>query len=129
MTRVDYIAQPDSRTTLDAIEGILQGAGFETMDVAPAYFTSGAVNDLLPGSSVRGHDAYFCLAHDGMPRVPFHPKAFLFRNNQHDYVLTGSGNVSRSGLSKGVEAGLVVSASRVNPVEPTSSASMQALRT
>src|SRR5262249_54774999 len=83
----------------------------------------------LPASSVRVYDAHFCLAHGGLPRVPFHPKAFLLRSDQRDYALTGSGNVSRSGLSRGIEAGLVVSASRINEVELTSSASMQALRT
>jgi hypothetical protein len=166
MIRVDYIAQPASRTTLDAIEGIVQSPGIETMDVAAAYITSGGVNDLLtrtsatlggawsgvkkrwmtsfdycrtdpvaldalmsvPSSSVRVHDAHFCLDHGGMPKVPFHPKAFLVRSNQRDYVLAGSGNVSRSGLSRGFEAGLVIGVNRIGPTEPTSSAAIKALR-
>jgi HKD family nuclease len=166
MIQVDYIAQPASRTTLDAIERIAQSAGVETMDVAAAYITSGGVTDLVkrtsatlggawkdvkkrwitsfdycrtdpvalavllsvPSSSVRIHDAHFCLEHGGMPKVPFHPKAFLFRSNQRDYVLAGSGNVSRSGLSRGMEAGLVIDVNRIGPNEPTSSAAVNALR-
>lgn len=66
----------------------------------------------LPNSSVKIHEAQICLAHRGVPRVPFHPKAFLFRGNQIDHVLTGSGNISRSGLCRGFEAGLIIGADR-----------------
>jgi HKD family nuclease len=83
----------------------------------------------VPNSSIRIHDAAFCLAHSGAPKVPFHPKAFLIRTNQRDYVLAGSGNMSRSGLSRGVEAGLAVSISRVAPAEPTATAAIQAMHT
>jgi HKD family nuclease len=82
----------------------------------------------LPASSVRVYDAPFCLAHGGMPKVPFHPKAFLFRGKDRDFALAGSGNLSRSGLSKGVEVGLTLAVNRKNPVEPTSAASIRALR-
>jgi len=82
----------------------------------------------LPASSVRVYDARFCLAHGGMPRVPFHPKAFLFRGKDRDSAVAGSGNLSRSGLSKGVEVGLTLAVNRKNPVEPTSAASIKALR-
>lgn len=167
MSEVGFIAQPASRTTLDAIGAILDDGNFQSLDVAAAYITSGGVYDLLsrinatlgnawggvekrwvtsfdycrtepvaldalltlPGSSVRVHDAQFVLANGGMPKAPFHPKAFLFRNQEQDYALAGSGNLSRSGLSKGVEAGLMIAVKRVNPVEPTSAASVNALRT
>lgn len=82
----------------------------------------------LPASSVRVYEAAFCLKNKGTPKVPFHPKAFLLRNQAWDYALTGSGNLSRSGLSKGVEAGLVLAVKRNNPPEQTSVASMNALR-
>ncbi len=68
----------------------------------------------LPGSSVRIHSAQVCLDHKGSPRVPFHPKAFLFRSSQLDYVLTGSGNISRSGLCRGFEAGLIIGTDRTS---------------
>lgn len=82
----------------------------------------------LPASSVRVYDAPFCLAHGGMPKVPFHPKAFLFRGKDKDFALAGSGNLSRSGLSKGVEVGLTLAVNRKHPVEPSSAASMKGLR-
>lgn len=82
----------------------------------------------LPASSVRIYDAPFCLAHGGVPKLPFHPKAFLFRGNNADCALAGSGNLSRSGLSKGIELGLTLTVNRKNPVEPTAVASMKALR-
>lgn len=82
----------------------------------------------LPASSVRVYDASFCLANGGMPKIPFHPKAFLFRGKDKDFALAGSGNLSRSGLSRGVEVGLTVAAERKNPIEATSAASIKALR-
>jgi hypothetical protein len=63
-------------------------------------------------SAVRIHGAQACLDQKGFPSVPFHPKAFLFRGNQLDYALAGSGNVSRSGLCRGYEAGLVIGSNR-----------------
>lgn len=166
MRQADYIAQPSSRTTLDALHAILQNGGVERLDVAVAYVTNNGAYDLLrrlsdtlgdawvgipkrwltsfdycrtepvalaslrslPNSSIRIHDAAFCLKHGGAPKVPFHPKAFLIRTNQCDYALAGSGNMSRSGLSRGVEAGLVVGVSRVQPAEPTAIAAVRAMR-
>ncbi|MHB1737081.1 MAG: phospholipase D-like domain-containing protein [Acidithiobacillus sp.] len=166
MSQTDYITQPSSRTTLDALQSILQNGGVERLDIAVAYVTNSGAHDLvqgafntlggdwasipkrwitsfdycrtepialecllsLPNSSVRIHDAAFCLEHDGAPKVPFHPKAFLIRTNQRNYALVGSGNMSRSGLTRGVEAGLVVSEGRIPPVESTAAAAMQAMR-
>jgi len=167
MSQSDYIAQPTSRTTLDALLAILQHGGVERLDVAVAYVTTSGALDLLkgvssalggawaavpkrwitsfdycrtepvaltsllsvPNSSIRIYDAAFCLQHGGAPKVPFHPKAFLIRTNQRDYALAGSGNMSRSGLSRGVEAGLVLSASRVAAAEPSATAAIRAMRT
>ena len=166
MTLVDYIAQPASRTTLNAIGQIAESAGVETMDVAAAYITSSGVFELtkqmkasmgaawngvkkrwvtsfdycrteplaletllsLSSSSVRIHDAALGLSHDGTPKVPFHPKTFLFRGNERDYALAGSGNISRSGLLKGIEAGLVIAVNRTGSDDPTSSAAVKSLR-
>lgn len=167
MSQADYIAQPTNRTTLDALQAILQTGGVKRLDIAVAYVTASGVYDFLKrasntlgdnwanvpkrwitsfdycrtepvalaslqsldNSSIRIHDAAFCLKHGGAPRVPFHPKAFLIRTNQRDYALAGSGNMSRSGLSRGVEAGLVVSVSRVLPDEPSATAAIHAMRT
>lgn len=82
----------------------------------------------LPTSSVRVHDAHFTLAHNAMPKIPFHPKTFLIRSDDKDFALAGSGNLSRSGMSRGVEVGLALSVLRTNPAEASSAASMQSLR-
>ncbi|WP_394693077.1 hypothetical protein [Hyphobacterium sp.] len=81
----------------------------------------------LPASSVRVYDAHFCLSHGGRPKVPFHPKAFLFRGKDNDFAVAGSGNMSRSGLSKGVEVGFSLTVNRKSPSEPTSASAMKAL--
>lgn len=81
----------------------------------------------LPASSVRVYDASFCLAQGGTPKVPFHPKTFLFRGKNSDFALAGSGNLSRSGLSKGIEVGLTLAVDRSKPAEPTAVASIRAL--
>ena len=82
----------------------------------------------LPTSSVHIYDAQYCLAHAGTPKTPFHPKAFLFRGKDYDFVLAGSGNLSRSGLSRGVEVGLTLTVRRSRPIEPTSAAAVKSLR-
>lgn len=167
MSQADFVAQPSARSTLDALQAILQSGGVERIDVAVAYVTTGGTVDLLrrteaalgnawagvpkrwitsfdycrtepaaletlrsvPNSSVRIYDAAFCLEHGGAPKIPFHPKAFLVRTSQRDYALAGSGNMSRSGLSRGVEAGLVVGVNRAPPAEPSAVAALQAMRT
>ena len=165
--RIESIAQPTHRSTLAALDGVLQTPNLQIMEVAAAYITSGGADDLLttlnarlgphngsvqkrwitsfdycrtepvaldallslPSSQVRIFDPESCLAHQGTPRIPFHPKAFLFRSVQFDCVLAGSGNVSRSGLSRGVEAGLVLTIDRLSAtVEPTARASISSLQ-
>lgn len=70
----------------------------------------------LPNSPVRIHEPESALANNGIPHRPFHPKAYLFRLGENLEVgLAGSGNLSRSGLSKGVEAGLIIGIDRSNP--------------
>jgi HKD family nuclease len=168
MSKADYISQPLFRSTLDALQSVLQDGEIEQFDVAVAYITAGGAYDLvrraastlgdawdslpkrwitsfdycrtepvalkwlrtLPNSAIRVYDADFCLQHDCAPRVPFHPKAFLVRSGQHDFALAGSGNMSRSGLSRGVEAGLVIGAERAPASKATEAASaVQAIRT
>jgi superfamily II DNA or RNA helicase/HKD family nuclease len=41
--------------------------------------------------------------------VSFHPKAYLFKSNEHDYLYVGSSNLSNSALKHGVEWNLMVS--------------------
>lgn len=83
----------------------------------------------MPQSTVRVYDADFCLAHKGNPRVPFHPKMFLVRSDASDYALAGSGNVSRSGLTRGIEAGLAIGTGRTpQTVEPATQVAVTNLR-
>lgn len=60
----------------------------------------------IPNSRVRVHDAHRVIRQKCLPAVPFHPKIYLFRGKNRAAVLAGSGNLSRSGLKTGFEAGL-----------------------
>ncbi|HDZ71758.1 MAG TPA: hypothetical protein ENH55_02995 [Aurantimonas coralicida] len=139
LTKLDIAAAyVTSSGTYDLLKSIDAALGADWAGVKKRWITSFdycrtqpiALKTLLslPASSVRVYDAPFCLAHGGMPKVPFHPKAFLFRGKDRDFALAGSGNLSRSGLSKGVEVGLTLAVSRKSPVEPTSAATIKALR-
>jgi HKD family nuclease len=66
----------------------------------------------LPSSSVRIHDAQNCLMSRGVPKVPYHPKSYMFHSPKKHYLIAGSGNLSRSGLCRGYEAGLVIEIDR-----------------
>lgn len=62
-----------------------------------------------PQSSVRIHDGTrIVLQHGCIPKIPFHPKTFLFRGPGRHAVFAGSGNISRSGLNTGHEVGLLM---------------------
>ncbi len=63
----------------------------------------------LPKSDVRIHDGTFVAGRSGCcPRASFHPKLYTFQRNTDKAVVVGSGNLSRTGLCLGVEAGAVV---------------------
>lgn len=66
-----------------------------------------AIRD-LPNSQLKIHDPAVLNRKGCMPAVPFHPKSFIFVGSDGDFVLSGSGNVSISGLTKGHEAGIIV---------------------
>lgn len=167
MSQSNFIAQPSARTTLDALQLILQSGHVEQIDLAVAYITNSGAFDFikratgvlgdawaevpkrwvtsfdycrtdpvalnylnsLPNSTIRIHDADFSLRHCCVPRTPFHPKTFLIQTEQNNFVLAGSGNMSRSGLSLGIEAGLVLSVNRLAPEEPSAVASLSAMQT
>lgn len=61
-----------------------------------------------PESDVRIHDAAAVLQRKGTPRTPFHPKTFLFRGPDRHTLFTGSGNLSRSGMLRGHEVGVLL---------------------
>lgn len=64
----------------------------------------------LVKAKVRIHDPSVLARKRCMPVRPFHPKTFIFMGPKVDFVLAGSGNLSKSGLRRGHEAGLVVGA-------------------
>jgi hypothetical protein len=67
----------------------------------------------LPNSIVKIPDAARVLATPRcVPRRPFHPKTFIFRGNNHSTVFSGSGNLSRSGMTLGHEVGLLIGSKR-----------------
>jgi HKD family nuclease len=66
----------------------------------------------LPNSRLKIHDPQVLNRKDCMPSVPFHPKSFIFTGSNADFVLSGSGNVSISGLTRGHEAGLIIGAEK-----------------
>jgi len=83
----------------------------------------------LPKSSVRIYGADASLSNNGVPEVPFHPKAFLFSAPQKHCALAGSGNISRSGLLRGIELGLAVSIDRnIRTEESSAIAAVEALQ-
>jgi len=65
----------------------------------------------LPGSRVRIHDGAGILARQCVPKIPFHPKTFIMRGPTRCVVMAGSGNLSRSGLTRGHEVGILADVS------------------
>lgn len=66
--------------------------------------------DNLPRSEVHIFDGTFLVGRKGcVPRTSFHPKLYMFQRNLDSVVVAGSGNLSRTGLCVGVEAGVAVS--------------------
>lgn len=62
----------------------------------------------LPQSQVKIVDAAAVIARKGVARRPFHPKTFLFGGAARQRLFTGSGNLSRSGLMRGHEVGVLL---------------------
>ena len=62
------------------------------------------LND-LPRSKLRIFDGEFVANRNGcVPRHSFHPKAYLLFGSSKSAAVVGSGNLSRTGLQRGVEA-------------------------
>ncbi|WP_242146114.1 hypothetical protein [Sphingomonas sp. BAUL-RG-20F-R05-02] len=65
------------------------------------------IND-LPMSKLRIHNSAVLDRSGCVPGIPFHPKSMIFTGSDARFVLAGSGNISKSGLTRGHEAGIVV---------------------
>ena len=71
----------------------------------------------LPESEVRIFDGFFVASRAGcVPRDSYHPKAYLLQGEEASTVVIGSGNLSRTGLCFGIEAGMTASSRMEVPV-------------
>lgn len=78
-------------------------------------------------SNVRIFDGQAVAALPGCaPTRPFHPKGFLFTGPNAALLISGSGNLSRSGLTRGVELNTVIEVR--DPVTPNERAAWKAIQ-
>ncbi len=70
-------------------------------------------------SEVRAFDGpYVAKSKLCVPRVSYHPKLFIFSRGEKTGIVAGSGNLSHTGLSKGIEAGVSVDQSTRTNITP-----------
>ncbi len=63
----------------------------------------------FPNSEVKIHDGENLVNRAGcVPLLPFHPKTFIFGSDDAIAIIAGSGNLSRNGLSRGHELGMLL---------------------
>jgi hypothetical protein len=75
----------------------------------------------IAASSVRIHDGVFVVGRQGCaPRLPFHPKGFLFSGDEARLLISGSGNLSDNGINRGVELDTVLEVR--SPTSPSETA-------
>jgi len=73
----------------------------------------------LPRSEVRIYDGdYVVKRSECTPRISYHPKLYLFRRQKKSALILGSGNLSRTGLEIGVEAGASILVTRAEDIRP-----------
>ena len=73
----------------------------------------------LERAEVRVYDGEYVVGRRGCsPRVSFHPKLYLFRGETETEAVVGSGNLSRTGLLLGVEAGAGIGLGRATDRDP-----------
>ncbi len=61
-------------------------------------------------------DIQTVIRHNEHPAVTFHPKVYLFSNDEHARIIVGSNNLTESGLFTNVEAGLQMDAAVTDAV-------------
>ena len=72
----------------------------------------------LPKSKVRIFDGGFVSGRRGcVPRYSYHPKTWLLLGSKQSAVVVGSGNLSYTGLLRGIEAAAAVSGSKTDAIE------------
>jgi HKD family nuclease len=77
-----------------------------------------------PAVTIKVHDGAAIVTKKlCTPRIPFHPKTFIFRTANRSAVLCGSGNLSASGLKRGHEVGCLIDVENPkNPAEASAQA-------
>lgn len=110
-----YVTTGGARDLLGAMEGclgarwpVVQKRWLIAFDYCRTEPLAAKMLSTAPASSVRIHDGAALVLRKCNPRVPFHPKTFIFRGGERRAVFAGSGNVSRSGLNSGHEVGLLL---------------------
>lgn len=72
--------------------------------------------DTMTYSTVRIHDGTVVASTPGChPKLPYHPKGFMFRGSDVAAMVVGSGNLSRNGILIGHEAGVEAVAATGTP--------------
>ena len=72
----------------------------------------------LSRSKVRVFDGAFVSGRTGcVPRYSYHPKTWLLIGRRQSAVVVGSGNLSYTGLRRGIEAAAAVSDSKTGPIK------------
>ena len=72
----------------------------------------------LPKSRVRIFDGGFVSGRTGcVPRYSYHPKTWLLLGPKRSAVVVGSGNLSYTGLLRGIEAAAAVSGSKTDTIK------------
>lgn len=82
---------------------------FDYMRTEPAALQS--IRE-MPRSMIRIYNADVVRQSACIPSIPFHPKVFITIGRKAEQVLAGSGNMSRSGLRRGHEAGFSIGISK-----------------
>lgn len=112
-----YITTQGAGTFISALQA---GLGDRWLDVQKRWLTSfdyfrttplalQEIDSLLK-SELRIHNSAVMKRKGCVPAIPFHPKSIIFTGPEAQFVLSGSGNVSRSGLTRGHEAGTIIGA-------------------
>lgn len=60
----------------------------------------------IPNSTVRVPNGTMLVGNSGcIPRIPYHPKLYMFRGSRYTAIICGSGDLSANGLLGGCECG------------------------
>lgn len=108
---VAYITSGGAEILLEKLATIAPGVKTRWLTSFDYWRTEPVALEAIGGTAkakVRICDPSVLERNRCMPIRPFHPKTFIFTGSNADFVLAGSGNLSKSGLLRGHEAGLAI---------------------